>query len=260
MRQEEGSTVRFQLRKPTPVVGATLVLLLVIWIVCALGLRFGGEGAAAAFNACVLHPADIFAGRNLWALFTAPLLHSLDDTDHLLFNGLALYFFAPDLEEAWGGKKLMLFMVLAALGGDAFVLAASALHLSLAGGVLGFSGVCMGVTMAWGLVFADRQFYFFFFPMRGLHLVYITLALQVLTALSFSRVSAAAHFGGMTVGALFSITQGGPLRRWWLERKLAKLDAQSAALRGARRAAGPSLRVIRGGADDDPPKDKRYLN
>ncbi|MFT3769956.1 MAG: M50 family metallopeptidase [Minicystis sp.] len=54
----------------------------------------------------------------------------------------------------------------------------------------------------------------------------------------------------------------GPLRRWWLKRKLARLQAESAALRNEkprRRTSGPHLEVIEGGRAT-PPKDKRYLN
>jgi Zn-dependent protease len=55
----------------------------------------------------------------------------------------------------------------------------------------------------------------------------------------------------------------GPVRRWWLKRKLARLQAEAAGLDSERRparrrAGGPDLRVIKGGADR--PKDKRFLN
>jgi membrane associated rhomboid family serine protease len=151
-------------------------------------------------------------------------------------------------------------MLVCALGASAFVVGAAALGLSTAS-VVGFSGVVMGVTTAWGLTYPDREMFLLFFRLRGLHLVYVTVALQVLTALSFSRVSAAAHFGGMAAGAAFAMTRSGPLRRWWLKRRLERLHAEAGSLRApsARRASGPSLRVIRGGGQD-PPKDKRYLN
>src|SRR5262249_51772286 len=176
------------------------------------------------------------------------------------FNGLVFYFFAPDLEEAWGRGRLVVFMVACALSGAAFVLGASALNLSHPASVVGFSGVVMGVTTAWGLSYPDREMFLLVFRMRGITPVYVTLGLQVLAALSFSGVSAAAHFGGMAAGAAFAMTRSGPLRRWWLQRRPQRLQEESAKLRGtpaARRASGPALRVIQGGAE--PPKDKRYL-
>ena len=137
-------------------------------------------------------------------MVTYALLHSLEDTGHLLFNGLAFYFFAPELEELWGRTRFVLFMVLSALGGAAFFLVAWAIGLSSAQSVVGFSGVVMAVMTAWGLTYPDREMFFFFFRLKGLHLVYVTVALQLLTALSFSNVSASAHFGGMAAGAAFA--------------------------------------------------------
>jgi membrane associated rhomboid family serine protease len=257
MSQEFG----FRFRRPTPVVFATLVVLVALFVVFALAVRFAKPDGPDAYVALSLQPALVLHGQHLWSLLTYALLHSLDDTDHLVFNGLIFYFFAPDLEDLWGRGRFVLFMMLAALGGAAFVVGASALHISDTEMVVGFSGVVMAVTTAWGLTFPDREMFLLFFRMRGLHLVYITVALQVLTALSFSRVSAAAHFGGMAVGAAYALSRTGPLRRMWLERRLGRLEAQSAALRGERprRGGAHGLRVIQGGAAD-PPKDKRYLN
>jgi Zn-dependent protease len=70
--------------------------------------------------------------------------------------------------------------------------------------------------------------------------------------------------GGTPRGGRAASSAPGPLRRWWLERKLRRLKAQAEQLSGAsprRRAGGPALRVIEGGGGGDkPPKDKRYLN
>ena len=69
-------------------------------------------------------------------------------------------------------------------------------------------------------------------------------------------------FGGMLAGYLFGDVS--PLRRVWLKIRLKQIQRETAALRKQppkSRAAG-TLRVIKGGADDDdkPPKDKKYLN
>ncbi len=251
MQQDAG--FGFQLRRPTPVVGATLVVLVAVFVVTALAARF--EGGQALVDALVLVPSATLHGERLWTLLTSSLLHRLDDPTHILFNGIVLYFFGPDLEELYGRGRFVAFMVLCALTGSLVAVGAVALGLSHAGAVVGFSGVTMGITVAWGLTFPEREMFFFFFPMRGLTLVYITLAFEVFEALSLSNTSAAAHFGGMAAGAAFTLTQGGgPVRRWLLQRKLRRLHSE----RDGRRASGPDLRVIRGGGDA--PKDKRYLN
>jgi membrane associated rhomboid family serine protease len=257
MRQDVG--FGFQFRRPTRVVGATLVVLVAMFVVFALIARFS-PGGLNLYLAFALEPQAVLHGQHLWGVLTYALLHSLTDIDHLLLNGLVFYFFAPDLEELWGARRFVIFMLVTALGGAAFVVAASALGLSTADTVVGFSSVVMGVNIAWGLIYPEREMFLLIFRMKGKHLIYVTVALQVLTALSFSRVSAAGHFGGMAAAAVFTMTQSGRLRRWWLERRLQRLQAEAATLRAARRASGPSLRVIKGGGDDEPPKDKRYLN
>ena len=104
------------------------------------------------------------------------------------------------MEELYGRGRFVGFMVLCALVGNMVAVGAVALGISHAAAVIGFSGVTMGITAAWGLTFPDREMLFFFFPMRGLTLVYVTLAFEVLEGLSFSNTSAAAHFGGMAAG------------------------------------------------------------
>lgn len=251
----------FRFRRPTPVVAATLAVLLVVWVGFAVAVRFV-PGGKDAYEALAFDPDLVLRGSHLWSLLTGALLHSLGDTDHLVFNGLVFYFFACDLEELWGRGRFVLFMILCALGADAVVLLTAVLGLGNAP-VVGFSGVVLGTLTAWGLTYPDREMLFLFFRLRGIHLVYVTLGMQLLTALSFSKVSAAAHLGGMAAGAAFAMAQSGPLRRWWLRRKLSRLQTEATGVSGfsgGRPARGRGgLRVIQGGGGD-PPKDKRYLN
>lgn len=258
---QQDASFGFRFRKPTPVVGGTLIFLLVVWIGFAIAFRVGPTGKAV-YDALAFDPLLVLQGKQLWGFVTGAMLHSLGDTDHLVFNGLAFYFFACDLEELWGRARFILFMLLCALSGHLVVLLSAIVGLGSAP-VVGFSGVVLGTITAFGITWPAREVWFFFFRLKGIHLVYITLAMQLLTALSFSRVSAAAHLGGMAAGALFAATRSGELRRFWLRRKLARLQAEAASLRDEddrprRRVSGPELRVIQGGASR--PKDKRDLN
>lgn len=259
---QQDASFGFRFRKPTPVVGGTLIFLLVVWIVSAISVRVSPEGAKTLHEALAFNPLLVLEGKQLWSFVTGAMLHSLADTDHLVFNALGFYFFACDLEELWGRPRFILFMLLCAVGGHLMVLLTAIVGLGTAP-VVGFSGVVLGTITAFGLTWPQREVFFFFFRLKGIHLVYITLAMQLLTALSLSRVSAAAHLGGMAAGAIFAATRSGALRRAWLRRKLSRLQAEAASLhdddeRPRRRASGPELRVIRGGAAR--PKDKRDLN
>jgi membrane associated rhomboid family serine protease len=247
------------LRRPTPVVQALLGLMLVSFVAVAIAARtsFGDT----VIKALWFDPQAVLRGQLLWTFLTSWLVHDLTNPSHLVFNGLGLYFFGPDLEDRWGPRRFLVLAALSQVTGCLFVLGSSIMVLSIFGlapsPVVGASSIVMGVMIAWGLAYRDRQFIFLFFPMRGIHLVYITLGFAILDAISLSPVSAPAHFGGMAAGALFFLHQSGRLRPMWT--RLWPRGASSGGPGRSRRPGGPSLRVILG-ERDKPPPDKRYLN
>jgi membrane associated rhomboid family serine protease len=244
----------------TPVVRFTLITLFACFIVFALAIRalpFGKE----LYLAVALDPVAVVSEGRVWTLLTYALVHDLTNTWHLLFNCMVFYFFGSTMESRWGSKRLLVFMVLTAIGGGLFVLAANLIGLGHSM-VIGASAVAIGLVIAFGLAYPDREILLFFFPVKALHLVYITIALEVLNTVSLSPVSAAAHWGGMFTGYL--LCDSSPVRRVFLKYRLRRLEAQAASIglrsmRAASRRAGPPLRVIPGG-QKDPPKDKRFLN
>jgi membrane associated rhomboid family serine protease len=239
-------------RKPTPLVLAILVALVATFVLFGLGSRVS-DGLAEVYGVLALVPSRVLAGEQPWSVLTYALLHDLSSPFHLVFNGLVLYWFGPEHEARWGKGRFAAFVVVAALVGGVFPVAAYALGLSSAS-VVGFSAVTSALTLSWGLANRDRQVYLFFFPVKGIQLVWIMLAFELLNAVSHSGVSAAAHFGGMAVGWLMG--DASPLRRWMLQRRLRSLQAQSVALRGVRLGkADPGLRVIEGGAGRKPRKE-----
>jgi len=249
--------MRLGIGRPTPIVLATLITLVAMFIVTAIVSRFDD---GAFYRLLVLDPVRFFPEHRYWTLLSAALLHSLQSPGHLLFNCLAFYFFGPDLEGRWGARKFIAFMALAELGGSSFVLGTHFIGLGSAP-VVGASSITAGLIIAWAYTYPTREIYFFFLlPLKGIHLVYVTLGFEILNALSLSSVSAASHFGGMLVGFFFGETSPG--RRLILKLRLRHLQSQSAKVGGSAarsRASGPPLRLIHGG-QKEPPKDKRYLN
>jgi membrane associated rhomboid family serine protease len=250
--------MRLGFARPTPIVLATIITLVAMFIVTAIVSRFDG---GAFYQLLVLDPVLFFEEHRYWTLLSAALLHSLQSPSHLLFNCLAFYFFGPDLETRWGARKFIGFMVLAELSGSLFVLATHFLGLG-SSPVVGASSITAGLIIGWAYTYPTREIYFFFLlPLKGIHLVYVTLGFELLNALSLSSVSAASHFGGMLVGFFFG--EASPGRRLLLKLRLKYLQSQSAKVAGAgaarSRAGGPPLRLIHGG-QKEPPKDKRYLN
>lgn len=187
-------------RRPTPIVIAILATLVVSFVVVALVVRFA-EFGPGLYEALRLDPAGVLDGR-VWTLVTYALLHDLVSPMHLVWNGLLLFFFGPELEERWGRNRFVLFLVLTILGGGLGVMTSHLLGLS-SNPVVGASAFVEGLMVAWGLTFRDRTFLMMFvLPMRGIHMVWLAVGLGVLDAVSFGPVSASAHFGGMAMAAL----------------------------------------------------------
>jgi membrane associated rhomboid family serine protease len=277
MRQSDVNRVAFP--KPGPVLWSVLSLTTVLGLVTA-----GSRPAAAALF-------DVLAcemGRALtqpWRLVSAALLAAPPERwSVLVFGLLGLYFLGAPLEERWGPRRFLGFIVLAASVGN---LAAVAADRIVGGGQVRFhpgfvhgpAAVISALSVAWAREFADRKVsVFFVLPMRAKNFVWLTLALCLLN-FAFPEggipEGAIAPLGGMAAGYAFGGSPS-PARRLWLRVRLAWLRRSSAGDAAARRRRGgprnrsstkswPPLSVIPGGLEDifddrTPPKDKRDLN
>lgn len=258
--------------------GVALALAIVInWV--------PGDGKAVPYikDWLLFQPLD---PRNLWqrpwTLVTSGLVTLT--LSHILWSLLGLYFLTPTLEKRWGGARLVRFLLTSVVMGNLLVLLASLLPFQHPvfhpTAVYGPSAAIAGIAVAWSRENANRQFMFMFFlPMTGRSLFWITVGFAALYVV-FGEAppeGAFALFGGILTGILLAGAPS-PLRAAYLRTKLFFLRRQGATLdiesftstppqrpRTKRKAGGPPLRVVQGGADDDlakrkPPKDKRYLN
>lgn len=242
-----------------PFMRYSLVVLVALYLAFGLGLR-GSDALVDVWSTLALDPSQVFARPAPWQLVTYALLHDLSDPMHLVFNGMTFYFFGRDLEERWGTKRIAGFTLATVIAGALLVVLVYAVGLGGAR-VVGASAAGTAFVIAWGLTFREREMILFVFRTRGITLVWITLALETLNAVSLSGVSSAAHWGGIGAGALlWALWEPSPLRRIFLRSRLAKMEAEAARYgRGPKRTVPGHLRVIPGGKDE-PPKDKRFLN
>jgi membrane associated rhomboid family serine protease len=197
------------------VLGWTMATLLFIYLISLMFLR--AEAFAGLWEVLSLHPNRLWGTGYFWQLFTYGLLHDPQSPFHLLFNGLIIFFLAPALIDRWGERRYFSFMMLTVIGGGASVWLCALLGLTN-GPVIGFSGASLGTIVAWCLVYPQRQIYMLgVFPMTGKVLLWATVALEALFALSLSPMSSAAHAGGMLMSAF--LVQGlysrNRLRWWW---------------------------------------------
>lgn len=187
----------------TPGVRNLLVVLVVFYLFFGLASRT--DWGLVLFDALTLNPPDLWEQGYFWQPLTYALLHDLHSPFHLIFNGMLFFFVAPSLEERWGSKRFWVFVVATALGGSLFVSLAWWLGLS-ASPVLGFSSVCLGFLVAWGITYPKRELYFFgVLPINGRYLIWITLGFEVLYAVGANNISSAAHFGGMAAAAILTL-------------------------------------------------------
>ncbi len=249
----------------------------------APGPPLGGE----IFSWVVFQPRDFLVHPwKVWTLLSSGIFTSPESFSHALYSLIGLYFLTNDLEKKWGGARLLRFLAISVVIGNLMVLAVDMLmparlaifHPPL---VLGPMGAITATAMAWAKENATRQIrLFFFLPISGRALYWITIGFAVLALLFMQGTpeGAAAPFGGILAGLAFGGSPS-PARSLWLRVKLMFLRRKGHALtvesslggsdrpRAPRRSGkgGPPLRIVQGGLDDDldkrkPPKDKRYLN
>lgn len=251
-----------------PKPGKALVVMMGVigcaWVMLAVAFNYGGVGQSI-IDPLVGDPARILHGQ-VWRLLTPILIHTPSGPGaigHVLTTLLGLYFLGTSLEDRWGPRRMIAFL----LGSAAFAFACQVLVglvvTKLAAPVFyGGLGMVEAIAIAWALQNRHTTVRLFFvLPVTGTMLIGFVFAMSTLyviagTALPEGLVT---PFGGMLAGYLFS--DASPLRRLYLERRLRRIQAETAELRRAqakRRPGAPALRVIHG--DKAPPKDKRFLN
>ena len=174
-----------------------------------------------------------------WGLFTSGLLTSPQGLGHLLFSLLGLYFLGTSLEERWGSWRFARFLLAGAVLGNLTVLALSAMVPAYAQPrfhpefVFGPTAAIAAISVAWSREFANSTVnIFFFLPIRGKWLFWITVAFCVLDLIYPAPIpeGVVAPFGGVIAGLLLGGTPS-LARTGWLHVRLAVLRRRSSSIR-----------------------------
>ena len=147
----------------------------------------------------------------VWQFVSYQFLHA--DLWHLLFNGMAIYFFGRELESVLGGKRFLALVFSSGIIGGLCQAVVSWLWPQYFGGpVVGASACAFGLVAAFALVFPERELTMLLFFVIPVHLRARTLLLvsAALALFCFGlhdyilpRVAHAAHLGGMVMGVVF---------------------------------------------------------
>jgi len=187
-----------------------------------------------------LHTADVGLGH-VWQLVTYMWLHSTDTIWHLAFNALSLYFFGSMLESMMARNRFMRLYFLGGIAGGVCVVLWDLIWVvGLGNGsmatTVGASGAVSAVIAALCWTVRDRWLNIFITKLKGIHLLAIIVAIDIVRGLTQPNVALPAHMGGMALGIAFIHGAGDPYR-WWLKAQLWRQRRK--------------LRVIQGGQPKD---------
>jgi membrane associated rhomboid family serine protease len=160
--------------------------------------------------------------------------------------------FGTQLESWWHTKRLVIAYIVCALSGGVFTLLVAlwsltpVLHWLLpsfwSGSHVGASGAIMGLTVAWGLTFANQEMGFLFLgQMKAKTFMWIMIGVELIIALSLDPTSSSSHFGGMIGGYVLC-------RGLWRPSRWTELFRRAALERKRKKMEG-ELKIIDGGKD-----------
>jgi membrane associated rhomboid family serine protease len=210
----------------------------------------------------------------VWRLVTPLVMHMPAQTlSHIFTVLLGLYFLGHSLEESWGSRRFLSFLLLTGVLAYAVQFVAALVLPQFFRDRLvpeewfGAMPVVDAVAIAWALSFKGRTVLLFFvLPVssRGLLLMVIGMNVLMVIAGAGNFAGHVALFAGMGAGWLFGAGTPSPARRWLLKFRMKQLASEQAKIKHDRkgRVQRSSLRVIEGGRakEDSSPDDKTWLN
>lgn len=162
---------------------------------------------------------------HLYQLVTYMFMHG--GVTHLFFNMFALWMFGCVIEQTWGSRRFLWYILACGVGAGLFQEAAqfvqyaveglAAFNMVNVGGMIiptseylnmwvtvGFSGAVYGILFGFGMTYPEERIFIFPLPVpiKGKWFVMLYAAIELFSALSTSSdgVAHIAHLGGMAVG------------------------------------------------------------
>jgi membrane associated rhomboid family serine protease len=227
-----------------------------LWLAFAVGMHWAGVPPEVFFLFCG-NTLGILHGQ-LWRILSAPLMQAPTQFWHVFGVLLTLFFFAPPLEQQWSRGRFVRFLLgLAIIPAVAQVLVDLVLPLSVSRYLseeYWFGGLAMasGLTVAWALNFRGGAVRLYgILPVTPRMLILIVVATP-LVYLIF-REPPPEGIAGLLAGCLAGWLLGGgtpsPLRRYWLNFRVGRLDAEvlREVAQRKKRVERSQLKVIEGG-------------
>ncbi len=224
-----------------------------IWIVGILILQRMILHSDVLYQIFGMTPSKVLHNFWLWQLGTYSLMHA-SSVFHVLFNMLVVWFFGSELEAKWGFKNFLMYYFINAIGAAVLYVVCVAIYGALTGNVallsvpvVGASGACFALLLAYGIIYGDRTVSFMMlFPMKAKYFVMVTGLVEVVTLLdegASGQVANLAHIGGLLSGYIYLVL--------WSRLKNQKK-------KGPRSGGGRRLKLVVNNADRE--KGPKYWN
>lgn len=157
--------------------------------------------ALFSFNYSDYSPTEHFLPHQL---ITYMFMHA--DFSHLFFNMFAVFMFGRTLETIWGGKKFLLFYILAGIGAGLTQLIISFIT-GFPSATIGASGAVFGILVAFGMLFPNAELFIIPIPVpiKAKWIVALYGLFELFMGISNragDNIAHFAHLGGLITGFL----------------------------------------------------------
>jgi len=223
----------------TPAIRTLLAANITVFI---LQLLLRSSGGYTWFNHFFgLVPADVWSLPlpHLWQPVTYMFLHG--GFWHITLNMFVLWMFGAELEQLWGQREFLRYYFVTGIGAATVYLLLMPLIDPLTAYIplIGASGACYGLLMAYGMIYPDRTvLLYFLIPVKVKYFVIGVMLLELLATPGASSIGHLAHLGGLLFGFLY-LKWG---QRWWLQwrrrRRAGRAGFRTVGNRGSRSGGG----------------------
>jgi len=199
----------------TSAIRALLAVNITVFLLQSLLRLTGGHWFDALFG---LIPARVWSLPLpfLWQPVTYMFLHG--GLWHIAVNMFVLWMFGSELEQLWGPREFLRYYLLSGIGGALVYLLVMPLIDPLTAYIplIGASGACYGLLMAYGMIYPERTvLLYFLIPVKVKYFVVGLMVVELLATWTPSSIGHLAHLGGLLFG--FVYLKWGKL--WWQQRR-----------------------------------------
>lgn len=205
-----GRTLTLSLPPFTKAVKWLVIINAGVFLLAAALEAFSSNLARVVSYFFALTPALVLHGL-VWQLVSYSFLHA--GILHIFFNMLWLWWFGAQLEMDWGYRKFLEFYFFCVIGAAITTIIVSFTGfggITPATSTVGASGGILGILMAFGMLYGDREIWLFPIPfsVRARYFVIGVVLFTLYEAITATRhrgesVAYVAHLGGLLFGFLY---------------------------------------------------------